>query len=59
MLFMTAMLSIVLANNVLQLWMAWELTSISSFLLISFWATKTESRKGARMALKEKRDDTS
>lgn len=50
-LFMTAMLSIVLANNVLQLWMAWEVTSISSFLLISFWSTKSESRKGARMAL--------
>jgi multicomponent K+:H+ antiporter subunit A len=50
-LFMTAMLSIVLANNVLQLWMAWEVTSISSFLLISFWSSKSESRKGARMAL--------
>jgi multicomponent K+:H+ antiporter subunit A len=50
-LFMTAMLSIVLANNVLQLWMAWEITSISSFLLISFWSSKSESRKGARMAL--------
>jgi multicomponent K+:H+ antiporter subunit A len=50
-LFMTAMLSIVLSNNVLQLWMAWEVTSISSFLLISFWSGKSESRKGARMAL--------
>jgi len=50
-LFMTAMLSIVLSNNVLQLWMAWEVTSISSFLLISFWSHKSESRKGARMAL--------
>jgi multicomponent K+:H+ antiporter subunit A len=50
-LFMTAMLSIVLSNNVLQMWMAWEVTSISSFLLISFWSSKTESRKGARMAL--------
>ena len=50
-LFMTAMLSIVLANNVLQLWMAWEVTSISSFLLISFWSSKSDSRKGARMAL--------
>jgi multicomponent K+:H+ antiporter subunit A len=50
-LFMTAMLSIVLSNNVLQLWMAWEVTSISSFLLISFWSSKSESRKGARMAL--------
>ncbi len=50
-LFMTAMLSIVLSNNVLQLWMAWEVTSISSFLLISFWSSKSGSRKGARMAL--------
>lgn len=50
-LFMTAMLSIVLSNNVLQLWMAWEVTSISSFLLISFWSSKSDSRKGARMAL--------
>lgn len=50
-LFMTAMLSIVLSNNLLQLWMAWEVTSISSFLLIGFWSAKTESRKGARMAL--------
>jgi multicomponent K+:H+ antiporter subunit A len=50
-LFMTAMLSIVLSNNVLQMWMAWEVTSISSFLLISFWSSKSESRKGARMAL--------
>ena len=50
-LFMTAMLSIVLSNNVLQMWMAWEITSISSFLLISFWSAKSDSRKGARMAL--------
>ncbi len=50
-LFMTAMLSIVLSNNVLQMWMAWEMTSISSFLLISFWSAKSGSRKGARMAL--------
>jgi multicomponent K+:H+ antiporter subunit A len=50
-LFMTAMLSIVLANNLLQFWMAWEITSISSFLLIGFWSHKSASRKGARMAL--------
>jgi len=31
MLFMTAMLGIVLSNNLLQLWLFWELTSISSF----------------------------
>ena len=50
-LFMTAMLSIVLSNNILQMWMAWEITSISSFLLISFWGHQSGSRKGARMAL--------
>ncbi|MBP0049972.1 monovalent cation/H+ antiporter subunit A [Marinobacterium sp. AK62] len=50
-LFMTAMVGIVTANNLIQLWLFWELTSISSFLLISFWNHKTEARKGARMAL--------
>lgn len=50
-LFMTAMLGIVLSNNLIQLWMYWELTSVSSFLLISFWSHKPDARKGARMAL--------
>ena len=39
-LFMTAMLGIVLSDNLIQLWVFWELTSISSFLLISFWVNK-------------------
>lgn len=51
MLFMTAMLGIVMSNNVIQLWIFWELTSVSSFLLISYWWHKSEARKGARMAL--------
>ncbi|HSG50706.1 MAG TPA: proton-conducting transporter membrane subunit, partial [Rheinheimera sp.] len=51
MLFMTAMLGIVLSSNLLQIWLFWELTSISSFLLISFWWHKAEARRGARMAL--------
>ncbi|MBU2872354.1 monovalent cation/H+ antiporter subunit A [Colwellia sp. E2M01] len=51
MLFMTAMLGIVMSNNVIQLWFFWELTSISSFLLISYWWYKSEARKGALMAL--------
>ncbi|MBU2068943.1 MAG: monovalent cation/H+ antiporter subunit A [Gammaproteobacteria bacterium] len=51
MLFMTAMLGIVLSGNLLQLWLFWELTSVSSFLLISFWWHKSEARRGARMAL--------
>ncbi|WP_370450662.1 proton-conducting transporter membrane subunit [Alcanivorax sp. 24] len=48
---MTAMVGIVMSNNVIQLWFFWELTSISSFLLISYWWHKSEARKGARMAL--------
>jgi multicomponent K+:H+ antiporter subunit A len=36
MLFMTAMLGVVMSDNILQLWFFWELTSVSSFLLISF-----------------------
>lgn len=51
MLFMTAMLGIVLSNNLIQLWFFWELTSISSFLLISYWHHRSDARKGARMAL--------
>ncbi|MCW4628731.1 MULTISPECIES: monovalent cation/H+ antiporter subunit A [Marinomonas] len=50
-LFMFAMLGVVLSDNLIQLWFFWELTSISSFLLISFWGHKAEARKGARMAL--------
>ncbi len=51
MLFMTAMLGIVLSNNLIQLWFFWELTSISSFLLISYWNHQSDARKGALMAL--------
>lgn len=50
-LFMSAMVGIVISNNLIQLWVFWELTSISSFLLISFWSHKSDARKGARMAL--------
>ena len=37
MLFMAAMLGIVLSDNLLLLLVFWELTSISSFLLIGYW----------------------
>lgn len=46
-LFMGAMLGVVLSDNVLSLYMFWELTSISSFLLIAFWHHKAESLAGA------------
>ncbi|WP_113906742.1 monovalent cation/H+ antiporter subunit A [Aliidiomarina celeris] len=49
--FMTAMLGIVLSNNVLLLFVFWELTSITSFLLIGYWQHNSDARKGARMAL--------
>ena len=50
-LFMMAMLGIVLADNILLLVVFWELTSLSSFLLIGFWSHRSDARKGARMAL--------
>lgn len=49
--FMTAMLGIVLSDNILLLVVFWELTSLTSFLLIGYWNSDTEARKGARMAL--------
>ncbi|WP_102222821.1 monovalent cation/H+ antiporter subunit A [Acidimangrovimonas sediminis] len=50
-LFQGAMLGIVLTDNVLMLLVFWELTSLSSFLLIGFWKHLAEGRQGARMAL--------
>ncbi|GJL75013.1 monovalent cation/H+ antiporter subunit A [Nitrosomonas sp.] len=49
--FMGSMLGIATSENVIQLLIFWELTSLSSFLLISYWQTRHESRSGARMAL--------
>ncbi|TDO09846.1 MULTISPECIES: monovalent cation/H+ antiporter subunit A [Halomonas] len=50
-LFMASMVGIVMSDNLLLLWLFWELTSISSFLLIGFWSHRSDARKGARMAL--------
>ena len=50
-LFMGSMLGVVLAENLLQLVVFWELTSLSSFLLISYWSYRRMARRGARMAL--------
>lgn len=49
--FMGSMLGIVLSENLIQLVVFWELTSITSFLLISYWQHRKEARQGARMAL--------
>lgn len=50
-LFMGAMLGIVLSDNLLLLVVFWELTSLVSFLLIGFWPSRPDARRGARMAL--------
>ncbi|MCU5786005.1 monovalent cation/H+ antiporter subunit A [Alloalcanivorax marinus] len=50
-LFMGAMLGVVTSDNLLLLVLFWELTSLSSFLLIGFWSHQSAARKGARMAL--------
>ncbi|MBR9979062.1 MAG: putative monovalent cation/H+ antiporter subunit A [Bacteroidetes bacterium] len=50
-LFMAAMLGLVLADNLIGLFVFWELTSISSYLLIGFYNEKDESRRSALQAL--------
>ncbi len=50
-LFMGSMLGLALSENIIQLLIFWELTSLSSFLLISYWQQREEARNGARMAL--------
>lgn len=51
MLFMAAMLGVVLSDNLLLLVVFWELTSVSSFLLVGYWSHRPEARSGARQAL--------
>ncbi|WP_339283413.1 Na+/H+ antiporter subunit A [Oceanobacillus sp. FSL K6-3682] len=51
MLFMGAMLGVVMSDNMLVLYVFWELTSISSFLLIAFWYQRKRSREGAKKSL--------
>ena len=50
-LFMGSMLGVVLSDNLMMLYVFWELTSISSFLLIAFWFQRKGSRYGAKKAL--------
>ncbi len=49
--FMASMLGVVLANNLITLFVFWELTSISSYLLIGFKHDKATSRAAALQAL--------
>lgn len=50
-LFMAAMLGLVLSENLLALFIFWELTSITSWLLIGFNSENEESRASALQAL--------
>jgi multicomponent Na+:H+ antiporter subunit A len=50
-LFMGAMLGVVLSDNLIGLYMFWEFTSLSSFLLIGYWNERERSRYGAQKSL--------
>ncbi len=50
-LFMTAMLGLVLAGDVITLFVFWEGTSVTSFLLIAYKTKDEEARRGAFKAL--------
>ncbi|MFE0624264.1 Na+/H+ antiporter subunit A [Priestia aryabhattai] len=46
-LFMGSMLGVVLSDNLMSLYSFWELTSLSSFLLIGYWYKREKSQYGA------------
>ena len=50
-LFMTAMLGVVLADNIVLFFVSWELTSLTSFILIGTNNQDEEARAGAKTAL--------
>jgi len=49
--FMAAMLGVVLADDIITLFVFWELTSLTSFLLIGYNHTEWASRRAAMQAL--------
>ena len=49
-LFAAAMLTLVLADNFLLLYMAWELVGICSYLLIGFWYERRSAAEAAKKA---------
>ncbi len=49
--FMGSMLGVVLADNVLLLFIFWELTSVSSYLLVGYKHDYADARRGAQMGL--------
>ncbi len=51
MMFMGAMLGVVLADNVITLFVFWELTSLASYLLVGFESERPQARRAALQAL--------
>ena len=49
--FMGSMTGIVISGNLMLLFVFWELTSLTSFLLIAYWHHSPMARDAARMAL--------
>ncbi len=49
--FMGSMLGIALADDLFMLFVFWEMTSITSFMLIGFWYGEDYAKKGAMTAL--------
>jgi NADH-quinone oxidoreductase subunit L len=49
-LFAAAMLGLVIANNLLLLFMCWELVGLASYLLIGFWYEKPSAAAAAKKA---------
>ncbi|MEM7722621.1 MAG: putative monovalent cation/H+ antiporter subunit A [Pseudomonadota bacterium] len=51
MMFMVGMLGLVLSDNLIALFVFWEITTISSYLLIGFTSDEAKSRRSALQAL--------
>jgi len=49
-LFSAAMLALVIANNILLMFMSWELVGLTSYLLIGFWFEKPSAMRAAKKA---------
>jgi len=49
-LFITFMLILISANNIIQLFIGWEGVGLCSFLLINFWHTRKSANKSAMLA---------
>ncbi len=49
--FMGAMLGVALADNLMLLYVFWEITTIASFMLIGFWYDEASAKRGANMAM--------